>query len=112
MSGNGFRYTGNGKRFRGVPARDLTQHEYDRLGPRERRSVIKSGAYEAIELADLKLDELKAMAVESGANADEVGRLNKKEGVIKVINSASAPPASKPSTDSQPNQSTEGKGGK
>lgn len=57
MSENGYRYTGKGERFRGVPARDITQEEYDRLGPREQRTVDESGAYKP--MAALKTDPLK-----------------------------------------------------
>lgn len=46
---NGYRYTGDGQQFRGVPARDITQEEYEALGPREQRSVDESGAYKPIE---------------------------------------------------------------
>ena len=49
MSGNGYRYTGQGEQFRGVPARDITQGEYDLLGPREQRTVDESGAYEPVK---------------------------------------------------------------
>lgn len=45
MSGNGYRYTGEGERYRGVPARDITQAEYEALGPLEQRTVLTSGAY-------------------------------------------------------------------
>lgn len=45
MSENGYRYTGGGAQFRGVPARDITQAEYDTLGPREQRTVKESGVY-------------------------------------------------------------------
>jgi hypothetical protein len=41
------RYVGDGKQyFIGVPARDLTKEEYDRLGPSERRDVDASSIYE------------------------------------------------------------------
>lgn len=42
---NGYRYTGSGERYACVPARDLTQEEYDRLGPLEQRTVDESEFY-------------------------------------------------------------------
>lgn len=45
MSGHGYRYVGKGETWRGVPSRDLTQEQYDRLGPREQRTVDESGAW-------------------------------------------------------------------
>ena len=41
------RYVGDGKQyFIGVPARDLTKEEYDRLDPLARRNVDASDLYE------------------------------------------------------------------
>ena len=48
MSGHGYRYVGKGERYRGVPARDLTQAEYDALSPLEQRTVTESGAYKPL----------------------------------------------------------------
>lgn len=99
---NGFRYTGNGKRFRGVPVRDLTQQEYDALGPREQRSVVESGAYEAVQLIDFNLDDLKAMAIEAGGDQEAVNKIRNKADVIKLINESSVP-ATSPGTTTNPN---------
>lgn len=46
-NGNGYTYNPKKGRFTqyGVPARDLTQHEYERLSPRAKRAVHDSGAY-------------------------------------------------------------------
>lgn len=49
MSGHGYRYVGNGERWRGVPPRDLTQEEFEALGPLAKRTVIESGAYEPVK---------------------------------------------------------------
>ncbi len=46
---NGYRYVGQGERWRGVPSRDLTQDEFDRLGPLEQRTVWESGAWEPVK---------------------------------------------------------------
>lgn len=59
---NGYRYTGSGERFRGVPARDITQEEFDRLGPLEQRRVTESGLYKPVKAdrpASGKADEGK-----------------------------------------------------
>lgn len=44
-----YKYTGKGERYRGVPARDLTQQEYDDLGVLEKRAVDESGAYTKVK---------------------------------------------------------------
>jgi len=46
MSTNGYRYIGNGAHWAGVPARDLTKDEFDRLGPLQKRAVTTGGGYE------------------------------------------------------------------
>lgn len=102
---NGYRYIGTGERFRGVPARDLTQVEYDALGPREQRSVVESGAYEAIVLTDLSLDDLKGMAITAGGDPDAVTKLRTKADVITEIDKLSTPvtpPAPSVETESGP----------
>lgn len=44
------RYVGNGKQFFiGVPARDLTKEEFDRLDPNERRDVESSDLYSFVK---------------------------------------------------------------
>jgi hypothetical protein len=54
------RYVGDGKQyFIGVPARDLTKEEYDRLDPASRRDVDASDLYE------------KAGAKKSSANSGD-----------------------------------------
>lgn len=45
---NGYRYVGQGETYRALPPRDLTQEEYDSLPLLEQRTVLESGAYEAI----------------------------------------------------------------
>lgn len=87
---NGYRYTGSGERFRGVPARDLTQDEFDRLGPLEQRRVTESGVYRQIELTDLSMDDLRAMALKAGADAEALEKMRAKADVIKAINDAAA----------------------
>lgn len=96
MSNHGYRYTGTGERFRGVPARDLSQREYDALGTREQRSVVESGVYQEVVLTDFSLDDLKAMAVKDGAADDAVAKLRTKADVITEIEKLAAakmPPA-------------------
>lgn len=58
---NGYRYTGSGERFRGVPARDITQEEFDRLGPLEQRRVTESDLYKPVkaEKSESKADDKK-----------------------------------------------------
>ncbi len=51
---SGYRYTGTGERYAGVPARDLTEEEFEALGPLEKRTVVESGSYK--EVAKAKAD--------------------------------------------------------
>lgn len=69
MSGHGYRYVGDGDRFRGVPARDLTQEEFDRLGPLEQRTVRESGAYEAISAKEARESAAEAKAAQEAEEA-------------------------------------------
>lgn len=64
MSGHGYRYVGDGERWRGVPARDLTQEEYEQLGPLEQRTVREGGGY-----SEITADEAKRAAKEAEAEA-------------------------------------------
>jgi len=70
MSGHGYRYTGNGERYRGVPARDLTQAQFDALTPLDQRTVLESGAYEPITAAEAKKAEKEAEDAAKKADAD------------------------------------------
>lgn len=70
MSGHGYRYTGNGERFRGVPARDLTQAQYDALTPLDQRTVLESGVYAPITAAEAKKAEKDAEDAAKKAEAD------------------------------------------
>ena len=48
MSGHGYTYTGKGESYKGVPARDITQAQYDALAPSEQRTLdeaVKLGSY-------------------------------------------------------------------
>ncbi len=42
-----YRYTGKGEALRNIPARDLTQVDYDRLGLIEQVAVERSDLYKA-----------------------------------------------------------------
>lgn len=44
-----YRYTGKGEALRNIPARDLTQVDYDRLGLIEQVAVERSDLYKAAE---------------------------------------------------------------
>lgn len=72
---HGYRYVGNGQRWHGVPARDLTQEEFERLGPLEQRAVREGGGYEAVKAKDAKAAERQAEAERLAAqeNAGEGG---------------------------------------
>lgn len=102
MSNHGYRYAGTGERYRGVPARDLSQREYDALGPREQRSVVESGAYQEIVLTDFSLDELKEMAIKDGVDADAVAKLRTKADVIDQIDKLAPPEQADPGPDPDP----------
>jgi hypothetical protein len=62
MSGHGYRYVGQGERYRGVPSRDLTQDEFEALGPLEQRTVTTSGGFEPMTAKDAKAAEADAQA--------------------------------------------------
>ena len=44
-----YRYTGKGEALRNIPARDLTQVDYDRLGLIEQTAIERSDLYKAAE---------------------------------------------------------------
>lgn len=70
---SGYRYDGSA-RYYGVPARDLTQDEFDRLSPSQRRLVLTSPAYQAVTargLSDLRRADLDALATERGIDPTE-----------------------------------------
>lgn len=46
---NGYRWIGGDTTWRGVPSRDLSQDDFERLGPLEQRTVTTSGAWEAVK---------------------------------------------------------------
>ena len=48
---NGYRYTGSGERPRGIPARDISHEEFDRMGPLEQRRVRESGVFAPVKAA-------------------------------------------------------------
>lgn len=57
---SGYRYIGDPEdRWRGVPGRDLTQDDYDALGPLERRTVTESGAWAVTKPAPSKPNDDK-----------------------------------------------------
>lgn len=66
---SGYSYVGE-DRFYGIPARDLTQQEFDDLTPDQQRVVRESPAYsESVKgspLASLKREDLEARAEEVG----------------------------------------------
>lgn len=66
MSGHGYRYVGKGARYRGVPSRDLTQDEYERLGPLEQRTVRESGGYEPMTVPNAEKPENKPATTKGG----------------------------------------------
>ncbi len=104
---NGYRYIGTGERFRGVPARDLTQAEYDALGPREQRSVVESGAYalivpeQAISMSMSRAD-LEARAREAGIADHDIKAANNKGEVIALIEGATVAPEPEAPAEDQP----------
>jgi membrane protein involved in colicin uptake len=65
-----------------VPSRDLTQDEFDRLGPLEQRTVREGGGYEAITAKEAKdtAAEAKRLAEEAAAaKAAEEARIEAEE---------------------------------
>lgn len=51
MSGHGYTYTGKGEVYKGVPARDITQEQYDAMAPSTQRRVddaVKLGSYKPV----------------------------------------------------------------
>lgn len=76
MSGHGYRYVGNGERWRGVPARDLTQEDYDALGPLEQRTVRESGGYAEVTAKEAKEAEAEARRIAEDAKDDTADQAN------------------------------------
>lgn len=71
---SGYRYDGSA-RYYGVPARDLTEEDVERLSPTLRRLVDDSPAYTPIRadrpLSDMRRAELDALAIERGIDPSD-----------------------------------------
>lgn len=70
---SGYRYDGSA-RYYGVPARDLTEEDVERLSPTLRRLVYDSPAYTPVtarSLPDLRRAELDALATERGIDPSD-----------------------------------------
>jgi hypothetical protein len=88
MSASGFKYAGPG-RMHGVPARDITAADFERMDGFQRRVILESGFWE--EVKDLNLtarprDELNTLAAQHGV-ADPAALPNK-DAVIAAIDAA------------------------
>lgn len=82
MSGHGYRYVGDGERWRGVPARDMTQEEFDGLGPLEQRTVREGGGYEKVSAKEAKEAAAEAQRIaeeQAAAKAAEEARIEAEE---------------------------------
>lgn len=85
---NGYTFVTSKGRFYGIPARDLTQDEYEALPPSQQRIVRESDAYaEGIEtssLAKLTRAELEARAESLGVEGP-FDRYSNKDQLIAAI---------------------------
>lgn len=72
----GYRYDGSA-RYYGVPARDISADEFDRMDPQLQRIVLTSPAYTPIRvdrpLSDMRRAELDAIARERGIDPTAYG---------------------------------------
>jgi membrane protein involved in colicin uptake len=75
MSGYGYRFIGGAERWRGVPGRDLSQDEFEALGPLEQRTVTEGGGYQAITAKEAK----EAAKAEAEARKAEEARIEAEE---------------------------------
>lgn len=75
---NGYRYIGNGETYRSLPPRDLSQRDFDNLGPLEQRTVTECGAYEAVVPEAPKGSESPGQPAETGTGSPEAPKGEKK----------------------------------
>lgn len=88
---SGYRYDGSA-RYYGVPARDLTQDEFDRLAPGRKRLVLDSPAYTPIAakgLSDLRRAELDTLATERGIDPTEHSNRESLIAALSALDAAS-----------------------
>lgn len=70
---NGFRFVADKGRFHGIPARDLTQAEFEALTPNLQRLVLTSDAYTARGGTPPKVARSTTKAADTG-NAESTGK--------------------------------------